>query len=793
MNKDKSQELSLSFSYRFLSKNINSFFLEHKKNQTNSNSKLVNWEVFEKEVDERLNSLSNLYMYNNSYFGLFVKKEEIKQLNKNRQQLEVPVNEMKIPQFNDLGQSDGVHKYIEKTIELERDEERIKRDSIILVKGPIGSYKNRLVQYLYLKLLCQNKYPVFYIDFSYYEQYDYSELDKIVDEDIQIILNAIEEIGTDEIPMFVIGNLRNYDVGIDKKVIMKYKKLLFTRKNLNSDEETYKLYNTPVTKCLISMDHSFLSTRYYLNPLLDYFYDDLFLVDRPNVTHSFKINSIDLKDKKKSEQIIRDSLIYFVKYDNLNIGDKNLVIKELLNADSAKERVDNIWKKLRDLNLTTADPFTLKYVFPLLYPKDVTANSVKTWISYAETGDLKSIYDTLTFNLNLDKNDLSALFGYETGITSFNNDEEVFNFNKTIGKSNRSVVDYQMAKYYVERLRYIFKEYIRWPDPGLLLNDIKGISIIFTRNINRFILSMLKKDDFEDMSNFLLGSAKYLLDNWVGNFLCELIYLISFCPNYKDASFSNIVVLKKILNIVNQRIEQANDNSGKNSKKHKRLITKENVIYTKFVRRSLLIALARANEPEKLITYVVETFIRPYSEKGQDIVQDNDYINLDCGFNLNYYGDLDDICCKEKANIPAMKDHLGLGNTTFTQLYLGSKDCFEFSKNNEIILPKNKKDSSILIYKIMAFINLFKRRETVIDPNYPINQYATELISKLHTALKNLDNSDMGVRNILSIELTPINNKKKAYEILIDELYSVFYTIGGNGDIKYKNKDEKSK
>lgn len=95
------------------------------------------------------------------------------------------------------------------------DTNAISREKYILfMQGPVGSYKNRLLQYVYLSLCGEfakdgsKEAPVFYIDFSKYES---SSEDFNIENDIKTIKGIIES--SQVPPLFILDNVRGFSFG----------------------------------------------------------------------------------------------------------------------------------------------------------------------------------------------------------------------------------------------------------------------------------------------------------------------------------------------------------------------------------------------------------------------------------------------------------------------------------------------------------------------------------------------------------------------------------------------------
>lgn len=306
---------------------------------------------------------------------------------------------------------------------------------LCVIEGPVGSYKNRLVQYLYLSLRTNEQLkeiPIFYISFSKYEK---NNNDREVDanKDIEKIKNTIKELNESScVPILVLDNVRMFECGMETIY--------------NAFEEALRDLKVRI---IVSKDVKFnqLSKREQKHFEVGSSSEQLL---------SYIICSERLSETTNCQQSIKACVDFFTQIDNeeLNIG-------ALQNYWENNEfKTETFYNTLKELKLFTIDVYQLKLILKAMAGMDSNAQLT-----------LAKIYKQICTNEGIRVSDIQErMYNYEYTDQHISFDENLF---KAI--QHKSILEYSIAQYYIAEITKAN-------------NNITAIpNVILTDGIDRFI------------------------------------------------------------------------------------------------------------------------------------------------------------------------------------------------------------------------------------------------------------------------------------------------------------------
>lgn len=368
-------------------------------------------------------------------------------------------------------------------------------ETILKLVGPIGSYKNRLLQYIYIKLkILKKDIPIFYIDISKYEN-EFGK-DKIDSElaTIREIVGDFSANGKSIQPLFIIDNIRTFQCGINYiyKLVNGF---------LHDEIKNYKL--------IIGCD-----TLYTFNLNQE---EEIPFHDKSSVT-TFNISSMNLTREKESLEFIINSLKLDGKSADIN--------------DAKKIR-----DRLLELNFYTMDAY---WLLKVIKHTDNLSNKVKNildlydnWL-YKYTPEMgKQQYDSLAESV--------YLFEYES---QHFDTLQLCNNSWKLAREHRSMIDYLVARQYVVLLRKI----ILPKDAYTVIQNLGGrLNLFLPKSINRFVVCELSKND---LHNLILFCKSHIdLIRQYPKFECQVTYLLRVLgKEYLGCQSESVKVLNLMLN-----------------------------------------------------------------------------------------------------------------------------------------------------------------------------------------------------------------------------------------------------
>ena len=201
---------------------------------------------------------------------------------------------------------------------------------LLYLKGPVGCYKNRLLEYVYLTLCADEKLkdvPIFYINFTKYEGNT-----TLIEEDIKSISDILNN-NRESKPLFILEGIRGFYFGQNANIYNPYVEFLRNRS----------------CKIIASRDIDFtrLTSRKYELPF----------GSRENYPNRLSITSLNINRKDESKDFIKNCVKLF-KPDGVNLKDGRL--NSFFNNNQFK--VDDFYRELKKLSIYTLDAYQLKLI-----------------------------------------------------------------------------------------------------------------------------------------------------------------------------------------------------------------------------------------------------------------------------------------------------------------------------------------------------------------------------------------------------------------------------------------------
>ncbi|MBO5773120.1 MAG: HD domain-containing protein, partial [Clostridia bacterium] len=313
------------------------------------------------------------------------------------------------------------------------------------IKGPLGSYKNRLLQYVYLYLAKgpSKKVVPFYIDLAIYERRpELAEDDNLLLEEVKKDFDKIDKIckkADEKTPLILLDSVRNFSSG--KNQLYSY-----VAKRLNEINCKY----------VVSLD-----TDYTINPR------QLIKVHPlapTNFQYFIRIRSLRLYQRQQSLDFLQNCI------DTFNIQIHNDLT------------VNEIYNHFIKLDLLSMDAYW-------------TTQLLETWQNYIgdETVDIADLYYALGLKAvggSDSELDLAAklAFEFEYGNLDFTNTNFFFDPKWQLMRKHRSALDYLIARHYVN-------EFSDFKVDGFNQDDkwFKFFDMVLPKNITRFVTKMISK------------------------------------------------------------------------------------------------------------------------------------------------------------------------------------------------------------------------------------------------------------------------------------------------------------
>lgn len=452
---------------------------------------------------------------------------------------------------------------------------------LLYLKGPVGCYKNRLLEYVYLTLCADEKLkdvPIFYINFTKYEG-KYEGMTETIEGDIKEIINILPSEGsnTEKPPLFILEGIRGFYFGQNETIYNSYVEFLRNRS----------------CKIIASRDIDFnrLTSRKYDLPFFGTSQESRRDDQNYNYQNRLSITSLNITRQKESLDFIKDCVYLFEKIDDLNLCRESL---RYYFSQQYQDRDDflaeSFYNKLRKLSIYTLDAYQLRLILKKL--------SSESTDRYQDSGlTIFDVYQNMGFNESI----FSKAFEYEYK-RDFSIDAGQQNDWYNIIK-HKDLLDYCISRYYCTLL-----------DQELGKDEAKRKynlpNVPFSKSVTRFIVPSFCGDDrLVSYVQEHFNKCKENISCNIGRFV-QLFYLCGRAKNDNITLATNL--LNSIKNVLPTLTEYTKINAG--------MAFLLRAVYTN------LIFLEDSKAAQKYFTELL---------KGED----NIHVNTNIGFHLDYYGD----------------------------------------------------------------------------------------------------------------------------------------------------------
>ncbi|MBQ2723679.1 MAG: HD domain-containing protein [Clostridia bacterium] len=361
------------------------------------------------------------------------------------------------------------------------------------IKGPLGSYKNRLLQYLYLYLQKsqQNVLP-FYVDLAMYERDALLSQGNALSTRVKMDFEEISAISekAKEIPLIIVDSVRNFSSG----------------KN-----HLYPIVNSFLEKLnckyVISLDTDFtVNPRQLINP-------------HPLATTNFD---------------------YFVRIRSLKLYNKQASMDFLQNCIKAFDiqiasglQIEQIYNQFFKANLLSLDAYW-------------TAQLLQKWQNYLgnEDSDIGTMYYALAMDAvghRVSELDYASklAFEYEYGSLEFTDSDFFFDPKWQLIRKHRSVLDYLIARHYVKEFETTLEEVANGNK-----NNLKFFDMVLPKSVTRFVTKMISQ--ISGYENKILQLAKSSYDELPGFCKSEMTFWLGRMKSH-GCKEESVQLLKEIV------------------------------------------------------------------------------------------------------------------------------------------------------------------------------------------------------------------------------------------------------
>lgn len=370
---------------------------------------------------------------------------------------------------------------------------------LLKLEGPLGSYKNRIMQYLYLTVLKNEKniYPV-YINLSTYEvkgelqnYEDENELLAEFENDLTKI-DLLVKANSKKNPLVFVDGIRDFSCG---------KEPLYYELKSKLEELDCK-----VVVC-VDCDFTFNEQqKFRVHPLAGKGYQ-----------HSVKIKSMDLN---KSEESIRfiDRCIELSSIELEENETPETIYNNLLRLDFSK--IDAYW--LTEMLKTTQ-------THSLLNDKTASIADVCHGICINYLKGASSIDHA---------SELAYKFEYDSA--KFDDAVIYFDAGWRLIRKGRIYLEYLIARRYIKLLSEI--DLVDRNEPELI-KSFKFFNMVMQKSVNRFVLPLLKGNDICERQ--IMHIARYHYDKLTLFGKSELIYLMARLKSF-DRMEQSLAIIKNL-------------------------------------------------------------------------------------------------------------------------------------------------------------------------------------------------------------------------------------------------------
>lgn len=555
-----------------------------------------------------------------------------------------------------LKHKDNLGRFIQQLIE--RSISSNKKEAIY-IKSPLGSYKNMLLQLIYLYTLgSSTKVLPVYINLSHYENRG-ANIDELIKKLKHIAVSAKKN--SKKMPFFIFDSVRLFECGMGDA----YKKISDLIKDPDIDFRILTAADTLYTA----------ANRRYNTPFAG--------GDNYKYETNINISSANLDKKEQSSEFIKSCLDYFFN------GGKYLP----MNADGFREYFIN-------LGLVSLDAYIVKKIISILIENfDQVyegATNIGIYSKIIDAFDDSCYRSVFTYNYDKDTDCLA------------NSDR----WWHTVMK-HRSVFDFCVAKYYFQCLRGLLegsKDFSQLPDT------------VTNNSVNRFLVGFFNDNDnnwvdFIEFINSSLsqqGSSKNFCStsDELKAQLCFLIGRTSLMARkklisiHKDSNDFISDLLTSLKKDFSASLEKANDDYDKylkaiNATREKEPATAEHkqelrsLKMSYFVMRTAEISMIKCGCIDALNEYLCS------------LLSDKIASEVNRGYHIDYYGDVPYqklIKNESQINLSDIPDR---GINAMHKLSIKIESALESFK----AMPHNKSNGFILALNLFTYCDLIRTRK----------------------------------------------------------------------------------
>lgn len=364
---------------------------------------------------------------------------------------------------------------------------------ILFMQGPVGSYKNRLLQYVYLYLCGEfaneksKKAPVFYIDFSKYES---SSKDFDIETDIETIKGIINSHQVP--PLFILDNVRGFSFG--------------------NIVDNYNTFYNQIIKCnacklIVSKDVDFnRNSQRFLTMQFGHIKD---------YKNQISITSISVNKTKYCKDFINACVDYFKMTGDI--------------GGAYCESSDSFYDRLVRMEETKIDAYQIKLIIDAI-------------LQHGNDSDMVTIYSHILESI-ANKDEVYQM-AYEYEYTDKDCITNISEWCKII--KHRSTLDYCIARYYVQQLKNDINNKSQ--------QELGVPNAIFYKGINRFIVPHVNSLSWGVVQHIEECYNKYKKNGKIEERTPELAQLFHILGKYdkKEHSGEATALLQKIEKDVSQ-------------------------------------------------------------------------------------------------------------------------------------------------------------------------------------------------------------------------------------------------
>ncbi len=332
-------------------------------------------------------------------------------------------------------------------------------NNILKIRGPLGSYKNRLVQYLYLNILkaCDDILP-FYIDLSMYEKAGNEkglEPGRLYEKLFAADFKAVKKIADsckERTPLIILDGIRDFSCGRDSLYSGIAKKVT------DSGFKVISCMNTDFT----SNKHN----KIKFHPLAP-----------SNFEYYLRITSMQLYSEAQSIRFIEKCI-------------------DIFDIETHGVSARKIYDKLVEMDLVSIDAYWLVHLLRLMLDnimhEELTISDLYHALCVKFIGDEELINSAA-----------ELAFNYEYNRADCSESDFCYDPRWKLIRKHRSMLDYLIALHYVNKL----SELDFGKSREEVVADLQFFNMVLQKNITRFIISMV--NDVDDYEHKVMTISEY--------------------------------------------------------------------------------------------------------------------------------------------------------------------------------------------------------------------------------------------------------------------------------------------